>query len=186
MKYSLVFIILLLPLFGSAEPSIYHNSKTVTKLFETFIPGLNKNSKPSFKQGDFNGDGVDDIAVLFTPKSKPKETAQLKVLKLWVYPNTKPSDNYRKSLAIFQSTNGKWELDKIHVYALLDTNGVLETPSFQLLTTSRKDKNFSEHASMLPIKTKNDLIILPTEAGIDTYIYWDKDTYKLFEPEEMP
>ena len=186
MKYINVLLFSLLSLSCSAESNISHDAKTVEKLLNSFFTGQDINIKPKFKQGDFNGDGVDDIAVLFTPKSKPKETSQLKVLTPWIYPNTKPSDNYRKSLAIFQSTKGKWALDKIHVYALLDTNGVLETPSFQLLSTSRKDKNYSEHASMLPIKTKNDLIILPTEAGIDTYIYWDKDTYKLFEPEEMP
>jgi len=130
--------------------------------------------------------GVNDIAVLFTPKSEPEKISQLKVLTLWVYPNTKPSNKYRKSLAIFQSNNGKWALDKLHVFALLDTNGVLETPSFELLTINKENKDYISHASSLPVKTSNDLIILPTEAGIDTYVYWDKNTYKLFEPEEIP
>lgn len=186
MKNFHILLLLLLPLSCSAETNINHDSETVAKLFETFIPGLNRIGTSGFKQGDFNGDGVIDIVALFTPESEPTETAQLNVLTPWVYPSTKPSDKYRKSLVIFQSTNGQWVLDKLQVFVLLDTNGVLETPSFELLTISKKDKNYASHASELPVKTGNDLIILPTEAGIDTYVYWDKSTYKLLEPEEIP
>lgn len=180
--------LLLLPLSCYADIS-HNNSVTVVELLNNFLPNqvkLKKNDKPIFKLGDFNGDGLEDIVVLFTPQSKPTETKQLKVLTPWVYPTTKKTDKYRQSLVIFQKTNSQWVSSETQVYALLDTNGVLETPFFQLLTASKKDKDYALHASMLPIKTKNDLIILPTEAGIDTYVYWDKDTYTLFEPEEMP
>ena len=185
---NLLFIVLafILPLSCSAESNMSANQETVTKLLNTFFPELKQSEKPNYKLGDFNGDGLEDIVVLFTPQSKPTETKQLKVLTPWVYPTTKKTDKYRQSLVIFQKTNSQWVSNETHVYALLDTNGVLETSSFQLLTTSKKDKDYASHASMLPIKTKNDLIILPTEAGIDTYVYWDKDTYTLFEPEEMP
>lgn len=180
MKTLSSFFILFFSLSCSAEPSISHDSSTVAKLFETFIPGNYKKSELNFKQADFNGDGVNDIVVLFTPKSKPKETSQLKVLTPWIYPNTKPANKYRKSLAVFQSNDGKWWLEKLHVFVLLDTNGVLETPSFELLTISKSNKQYLSHASSLPVKISNDLIIIPTEAGIDTYIYWDKGTYKLY------
>lgn len=189
MKYIQLFLtlpILLMPLSCSAESNMSANQETVTKLLNTFFPELKQSKTPNYKLGDFNGDGLEDIVVLFTPQSKPTETKQLKVLTPWVYPTTKKTDKYRQSLVIFQRTMNQWVSNETRVYALLDTNGVLETPSFQLLTTSNKDKDYASHASMLPIKTKNDLIILPTEAGIDTYVYWDKDTYKLFEPEEIP
>lgn len=186
MKYLHILLILFLPLSCSSETSISNNSQTVSSLFDHFLPGLNKNIKPNFKLGDFNGDGNEDIVVLFTPKSKPSETKQLKVMTPWVYPSTEPSNKYRKSLVIFHKTDGKWISDKTKAYVFLNSNGALETPSFKILTINKKDKNYSLHASMLPIKTSNDLIILPTEAGIDTYLYWDKNTYKLLEPEEMP
>ena len=104
----------------------------------------------------------------------------------WVYPSTEKSKKYHRSLVIFQKTSNNWLTDKTRVFTMLDTTGVLETPSFKLLVSYKSNKDYSEHASMLPVKTNSDLIILPTEAGIDTYIYWDKDTYKLFEPEEIP
>ena len=187
MKYiQSIFILplLLLPLSCSAESKTIPSHKTVTKLVNHFFP--NNNNSIEYKTGDFNGDGLNDIAVLFTPKEKPIETKQLKTLTPWVYPTTKPSAKYRRSLVIFNKTKSEWISGSTQVFVLLDTNGVLETPSFQLLITNKNDKDYASHATIFPIKTKNDLIILPTEAGIDTYIYWDKDTYKLFEPEEAP
>ena len=147
---------------------------------------MKKATKLTFKLGDFNGDDLEDIAVLFKPTSKPVETTQLKVNMPWVYPSTTKSNKYHRSLIIFQKAGNNWLNDKTRVFIMLDTTGVLETPSFKLLVSYKSDKDYSEHASMLPVKINNDLIILPTEAGIDTYIYWDKDTYKLFEPEEIP
>jgi len=190
MKYIYILIslpILLIPLSCSAGIS-GNNSETVVKLLNYFFPEQKKlnNTKPIFKLGDFNGDGLEDITVLFKPTSKPIETSQLKVSMPWVYPSTKTSKKYHRSLVIFQKAGNNWLTDKTRVFTMLDTTGVLETPSFKLLVSYKKDKDHSEHTSMLPVKTNNDLIILPTEAGIDTYIYWDKDTYKLFESEEIP
>ncbi|MFK5913443.1 MAG: hypothetical protein QM484_03640 [Woeseiaceae bacterium] len=180
--------LLLLTLSCSAENNT-NNSATVVKLINTFLSKqvtLKKNASPSFKLGDFNGDGLEDIAVLFTPISKPIESAQIKVSTPWIYPSTIQSKKYHKSLAVFQSAGGDWLSDKTRIFIMLDTSGVLETPSFKLLVSNKSDKDYKEHKNMLPVKTNNDLIILPTEAGIDTYIYWDKGTYNLFEPEEMP
>ena len=180
---------LLLPLSCSAENNNTNNSATVVKLINKFLAkqvALKKNASPSFKLGDFNGDGLEDIAVLVTPISKPIESAQIKVSMPWVYPSTTQSTKYHKSLAIFQNSGSDWLSDKTRIFIMLDTTGVLETPSFKLLVSNKSDKNYSEHKNMLPVKTNSDLIILPTEAGIDTYIYWDKGTYKLFEPEEIP
>lgn len=170
----------------SAESSINTNPETVKKLLNKFFPEHKQSKKPEYKLGDFNNDGLQDIAVLFTPKSKPTESKQLKVLTPWIYATTKKTNKYHKSLVIFHKTNSQWLSNDTHGYVLLDNNGVLETPSFQLLITRKEDKDYISHVSELPIMTKSDLIILPTEAGIDTYVYWDKDTYKLFEPEEMP
>lgn len=192
MKYIYILFslpILLIPLSCSAEINGKNNSETVVKLINHFFPEqkkMKKGTKPTFKLGDFNGDGLEDIAVLFKPTSKPVETAQLKTSMPWVYPSTIKSKKYHRSLIIFQKTGNDWLTDKTRIFTMLATTGVLETPSFKLLVSYKSDKDYSEHASMLPVKTNNDLIILPTEAGIDTYIYWDKDTYKLFEPEEIP
>lgn len=33
---------------------------------------------------------------------------------------------------------------------------------------------------------RGDVILIPTEAGIDTYLYWDGETLGLYEPLELP
>ena len=144
-------------------------------------------AQPHFKTGDFNGDGVEDIVLLFLPKTKPKTSAQIKVSTPWIYPVSNTSNIYHQSIAIFHGVrDGNWLSTKSRVFALVDTSGVLETPSFELLVLRKNAKDYNKHISMLPENTAYDLIIIPTEAGIDTYIYWDKDNYKLFEPEEIP
>ena len=139
-----------------------------------------------FVQGDFNGDGIEDFAAIFMPVSGLTESGRLKIKKLWNYPGVVPSDKLHKSLVVFHGDKNGWETDSIQSYVLLDTSGALETPSFKLLISRTGDKSFKENASYLPVSLKSDFLILPTEAGIDTYIYWSKGAYNLFEPEEMP
>ncbi len=137
-------------------------------------------------QGDFNGDGINDFAVVFLPVADVIETNRLKVTKLWSYPDSAASEKNHKSLLIFHGSKGGWLSDDDRVFVFLDQSGALETPSFELLISRVKDKDYKNNISYLPVVIKSDLIILPTEAGIDTYIYWDKGEYKLYEPEEMP
>jgi len=181
--------IFLSPLSCSANNGDKNTIKTVNTLMEYYLSSHVKpgnNNQYDYKLGDFNGDGVEDMVVLFKPVSKPGETTQLKVSAPWVYPGSKPSSEYHKSIAIFNGSKESWKSDKTRVFVLLDNLGVLETPSFELLVSKKTDKDYTGHVDMLPIKLTNDLIVLPTEAGIDTYIYWEKGSYHLFEPEEMP
>ena len=137
-------------------------------------------------QGDFNGDGIEGFAAIFMPVSELKESSRLKINKLWNYPGAVSSDKLHKSLVVFHGSENGWLSDSIQSYVLLDTSGVLETPSFELLVSRNGDKDFKDNVSYVPVSLKSDLLILPIEAGIDTYVYWSNGTYNLFEPEEMP
>lgn len=166
-----------------------NDSTTVKALISHYFPTEAKvleNSQPIFKLGDFNGDDIEDIAILILPENNQKPTSQLEVSTPWHFPGTTISKKPHKSIAIFNGSHDKWQSDKTRVFLLLDNLGVLETPSFELLMTKKSDADYREHSDMLPIKTTNDFLILPTEAGIDTYVYWDGQTYKLFEPDEIP
>lgn len=35
-------------------------------------------------------------------------------------------------------------------------------------------------------QAKGDVIVIPTEAGIDTYLFWNGDTFESYEPMELP
>ncbi|MCK5232242.1 MAG: hypothetical protein KAR13_18360 [Desulfobulbaceae bacterium] len=186
----LVLHVVLLSLSCNANDKSPINGATVKWLIKHYFSDqarIIKNDQPYFKTGDFNGDGVEDIAILFLPRTKPKTSAHIKVSTPWVYPGSRTSKIYRKSIAIFHGDQeGDWLSTKSRAFALVDTSGALETPSFELLVTRKSEKDYKNHRDMLPVNTSYDLIIIPTEAGIDTYIYWDKDNYKLFEPEEIP
>jgi len=180
---------MLMSLSCNAKDAGANNEQTARMLIMQYFPGqasIVENKKPFVRKGDFNADGIDDLAVLFLPNTKLKTSKQLKVSMPWVYPGVKPSKTYHQSLAIFNGDQSGWKSSNIRVFALLDTLGVLETPSFELLISRKNDKDYKSHSVMLPIKSSGDLIIIPTEAGIDTYVYWDKNEYKLLEPEEIP
>jgi len=137
-------------------------------------------------QGDFNGDGFDDFAAIFLPDSDIKKSNRLKVKELWNYSESATSGKAHKSIVIFHGSKSGWLSDSTKVFVLLDKSGALETPSFELLVSRTGDKEYKDNISYLPVVLKSDLLILPTEASIDTYIYWDKGSYKLFEPDEIP
>ena len=168
----------------SDENTVLVNSMVKKLLSSKAVIDINNAS--TVIQGDFNGDGINDFAVVFLPVAEITASNKLKVTKLWNYPGSVSSGKLHKSLAIFHGSKSDWLSDATQVFVLLDDTAALETPSFELLISRIGDKEYKNHTSYLPVKLQSDLIILPTEAGIDTYIYWDKDTYKLFEPEEIP
>lgn len=111
---------------------------------------------------------------------------QVKTSHPWSFSNNGTESRYHKSLAILHGGRKNWESKETQVFGLLDKTMVLETPSFKLIVKKHTDKDFARHQAVLPLKSNCDLIILPTEAGIDTYVYWDNISYKLYVSEEMP
>jgi hypothetical protein len=143
--------------------------------------------KQIYRMGDFNGDGNLDIAVLFTPNVSTKPSSELKISLPWQYTDAEATDSYRRSLAIFHgSSSEKFTSVVPPVFCLLDRLGVLETPSFSLLISRQGENGYPSNAKILPKPPEGDIIIIPTEAGIDTYVYWDLNQYRLFEPDEIP
>lgn len=173
----------------NAGNEVERNYKIADELLKKYISPkvvLGANQSSDVKQGDFNGDGIDDLAVVFLPLTKLAKSANVNAVKLWDYPSLNAKDKMHKSLAVFHGSKKGWHSDDIQAYVFLDNTGALETPSFELIVSKGNDKNYKENISFLPIKIKTDLIIIPTEAGIDTYLYWIDASYKLYEPDEMP
>lgn len=189
MKYRQTLILILFYSVSLTCGAVENNVETVKSLIKYFLPTQDKLSKKTtvdFRTGDFNGDGIEDIVVVFKPAFKPEQTSQLIMSEPWTYPGVTPGNKYHSSIAIFNGSHSDWISDKTRVFVMLARSGVLETPSFKLIVSKKTDKDYTDYSEMLPVKTSYDLLILPTEAGIDTYVYWDKNTYKFLEPEEMP
>ena len=104
----------------------------------------------------------------------------------WHFAGKLPKDKQHTSLAIINGHADGIKSKNTSEFAMLDYTGVLETPSFSLIRIKQGDKDYKQHQAMLPVKSSGDILVLPTEAGIDTYVYWDKDRYKLHVPEEVP
>lgn len=147
---------------------------------------VSTDSSPYYVAGDFNGDGHDDVAVLIQPQNTIKKqlhTAPVMMSAPWIYSGQSLGSELRKSLAII---NGGGSNDPVRVFALLDSSGVLETPSFELILIKKSDQGYAEHQAMLPEGSRADLIVLPSEAGIDSYILWENNQYTVYTPEDMP
>ncbi len=180
---------LMLSLPCNAENNTDVNAELINSLVKKYVSenAIVDLKKPlNILQGDFNGDGINDFAVVFLPVTGVVETNRLKVTKLWNYPESVANVKLHKSLIIFHGSKGGWLSDETKVFVFLDQTGVLEAPSFKLLISRVKDKDYKNNISYLPVVIQSDLIILPSEAGIDTYIYWDKGVYILYEPDEIP
>lgn len=181
-----------LVLFGiscSANQPLSINRTLVSQLLQQNLSAdakLAESVNDPFKAGDFNGDGLDDIAALFTFDTKPESSTELKVMMPWDTQQQNTQAGYRTGLAILHGNGEPWLSGKKQTFALLDTVGVLETPSFELWVQRKTDEGYDAVRSMLPTAVAGDLIILPTEAGIDTYLYWQEGSYTFFAPDEMP
>ncbi|WP_347332947.1 hypothetical protein [Marinimicrobium locisalis] len=79
---------------------------------------------------------------------------------------------------------------KAEGFLLYDPNevSVLATDAATELTSTEVEALPGKGAKLaeLPQEFTGEVLILPTEAGIDTYIYWTGKTYRILEPLEVP
>jgi hypothetical protein len=185
----IILAVLLTPLNCVAKDVETINAKTVRKVIQYYFSADAKvsiDSQPSYVTGDFNEDGLTDIAVLIYPQKKIIPSKQVQLSLPWAFGGNVQSDKYHKSLAIINGCPNGWFSTSTKIFVLLDTSGVLEAPSFHLIVSKRSASDYGQHLKLLNLRKAGDLIILPTEAGIDTYILWDRSTYKLHITEESP
>lgn len=71
---------------------------------------------------------------------------------------------------------------------------MLETQTAPVLDTAAATQAYIADATNLEIlqnpdflpKAKGDVIVIPTEAGIESYIYWDGNSFSLYEVLDIP
>lgn len=145
-------------------------------------------------EADLNGDGVIDQAKLLLYSSMGEEPAQgYELVSAWPYysdgaPPTTPAEGGPVVLVIEHGMNeAKGETDD---FLLFDPNevSVLATDAAENLAATAVKELPEKGAALaeLPQQFTGDVLVLPTEAGIDTFVYWTGKTYRVFEPLEMP
>jgi hypothetical protein len=138
--------------------------------------------------GDFNGDGRTDT-LLVAPSQKIAEARLPAVIHTaWPYYGeqlTKQDllQGARIAIVIAESFP-----DRQQFHIIYDPNSV------SILTTQAAENMFvvhmknKENPAWMDVKalSKGDLLIIPTEAGIDSYLFWDGTTYRSLEVTEIP
>lgn len=181
--------LLVLPLCFSAGETRAVDVDTIKSLVSNYFGSSSQvsNAKSQFYvTGDFNADGIQDVAVLFKPGSGMKPSVQVNISAPWEIGRNDAKGSFHTSLAIIHGHADGLMSAKTSVFALLDHSGVLETPAFRLMVVKRTNVDYQQYQARLPVKTSGDILILPTEAGIDTYVYWNKGSYQLHVPKRLP
>jgi len=132
---------------------------------------------------DIDGDGKSDVVelvniaekiqvlppaiTLITPWNLTGETAEKS--------HQLKNGSHNNVLVIFGNSK-QFLIHDMNAVSLLDTDAAQEinvTPNSELQGLD------------LP-ELKGDVIVVPTEAGIDTYLYWNGATFQSYEPAELP
>lgn len=139
--------------------------------------------------GDFDADGAQDHVMLVKTSSlSPSELANSNVNVAWPYYGEgeppAPPDGGPVTLLI---TNA-YKTDKKARFLIVDPNpiSILATEaSTEMFVATRNGSNETVWAEVGDA-VAGDVLVIPTEAGIDSYLYWDGEKYTSLEVLEIP
>lgn len=174
-------VLLLLTLIAACAESV-EASATVKKFM------LNSHElSPAKIQIDFDGDGIADNIVVSGLKGSTTELSKtVTLVRPWVFDkhNVNTTD-----LAAGSKNNFYIVLSKTKAgYVVSDANpiSILDTEAAQELFAVKKGELTEIGLDEIAGMAKGDLLGIPTEAGIDTYLYWNGNTFISVEPLEVP
>ena len=162
----------------------------VSKLFGTRVQA-NSRFKAPFATGDFDGDGISDALYLVTVLPASAENAlasDVAVIGALFGQEALGARPESLALAIVQDGGKKkflltgYEGDGV---ADFFSSPIWAGPSVPVQVAKRGSKTFEDFRRQ-DGKIKDDIIVVGTEAGIDTALYWTGHSYALFQPAEEP
>lgn len=144
---------------------------------------LNNNfNTVEWQVGDFDGDGVEDKVLVVSHYKEDIEMVDLEVIYPWPWSTEPESSEILTSLVVIHGNDAASPKNVL----MVEASGSLATPSFQLSVLGIDDQHYDDTVANFSTKPEGDVIVLPTEAGIDTYMYRDGSGYVYFAPEELP
>ena len=162
----------------------------VSQLFGSRVQANDRFAAP-FATGDFDGDGTPDAVYLVTilPQSADHKLASdvTVISKLF---GLAPLGPRGESLALAILQDGGKRKFLLTGYQSEGVSGYFESPIWSgnpvpLAVAKRGSKSFEEFQKQEK-KIKHDILVVGTEAGIDTALYWSGKTYAIFRPVEEP
>jgi hypothetical protein len=132
---------------------------------------------------DFNGDGVSDYLyfteVINTELAIPDSVVVFQVQSEEAHPSTLSGALHAIAI-VHGGTDDHIVIHEAKSMTMLDAPAAIDA-------LVEKHGYIASIEDVGPLKdAKGDIIILPTGAGIDTYIYYDGQRYHLYEPLEIP
>jgi hypothetical protein len=137
---------------------------------------------------DINGDGVPDVvrAVSVKPGKRLHVPDEDQIYGLWGGQKVRTREA-RRALSI--EFGGKWR----HMFLITDVRpngGYFDTPQWSgstpPISVAKRGSNAFKKFQKQEKRIRNDVLVLGTEAGIDTALYWNGKTFALFQPNEEP
>jgi hypothetical protein len=152
-------------------------------------------NEPSFPDAeknlrlDFNGDGAEDRVYLLPGVSlDDSRFEQARPLDLWtldIGQDQPPAAG--KKLRVFLvefSTAGDAAPSRFLLFSEGDVS-FLDSVSADDVTLITRKALVADYPELADV-TKGDGLSILTEAGIDTFIYWNGESFEFYEPEEIP
>jgi hypothetical protein len=141
-------------------------------------PVTNKN--PNSWQGDFDGDGKPDRLQLVAITSSFQRSERMQILNLW------DKTELRAPLPLALNIRHNDDRQEFLVYATTYFQSPIWLTAQPAIEVIQRGTPIHTLWQKQVKALKGDGIIIGTEAGIDTLLYWDGKTYRLFVPPEQP
>lgn len=139
---------------------------------------------PNALHGDFNGDRAPDLLALVAARTVGDDLPPgVRVVRPWplaegVTPSV-PSRGAHVVLAVIHGAAGQGGAFILH-----DPNpiSILDADAAGELFVARHEELSTFDEPDLASRARGDVLVLPTEAGEDTFVYWDGSTYRVWAP----
>ncbi len=135
---------------------------------------------------DIDGDGKPDIVERVTISKKAQPPSFISLITPWIQydeetkiSNSLDGGSHNNLLVTFGNSK------QVLIHDVNDVS-VLDTDAAQEISIASKLSLVELELPELNKLTKGDVIVIPTEAGIDTYLYWNGSTFLSYEPAEIP
>ncbi|MBQ1783232.1 MAG: hypothetical protein II007_06250 [Gammaproteobacteria bacterium] len=142
------------------------------------LTGLNIDGVVDVVRGDFNGDGFEDLFLVAENIAPTSANVNQ-------YAITGASDCKAPNgdLGLIAHGDSKGNPQQLHL--LQACFGEFHGAIHRLEVMNAEQAKQRDGVS-LPQLVSGDVVLVPTEAAIDTFLYWDGKRYQLYLPDEVP
>ncbi len=182
---SIVLILLLLPSIASCNQN--ELSSTWLQALAPLQDDLSISERFKYQQAefDFNGDGLSDTIYYTDVVSDTSGSPSVNLIQPW--PKIDDQKQGAKTAIVIIHGSSSLSEDSLPV-VIHDKNdiSVLDTSAMLQSEVIKNEMIVQLQEPELSARAKGDIVLIPTEAGIDSFIYWDGSSYQLYEVIDMP